>query len=153
MSILAIFRTIKVLKEIKIYFDYRRIIKDESLNSPYWTRLRLRYDWFGRIYTVVNLPPEVTMSRDFPADARPAYVFEELKPVNDYLTKLNLQEILTPSLKPIEETNGDSFLAVYYFLFRYISIIWIFRFFLEIFAISLIAYNWDSIANFFSTLG
>jgi hypothetical protein len=152
MSILAIFRTFNVLKEIKIYLDYRRIIKEESNNSPYWTRLRLRYDWFGRVYTVINLPPEVTMSRDFPADARPAYVFEELKPVNDYLTKLNLQEVLTPSLKPIEETNGDSFLAVYYFFFRYISIIWIFRFFLEVFAISALVYNWTSVVNFFHNL-
>lgn len=130
--ILAIFRIFKILKELVIYYKYRNAVYDESINSPIWTRLRLRKDWLRRIYTVVNLPPEITMSREFPADARPAYVFEELKPVNDYLTKLNLQEVLTPVLKPIPETNGDSYLVVYYFFFRYLSWIWIFRFLIEV---------------------
>ena len=118
------------------------------MNSPFWTRLRLRYDWLGRIYTVVNLPPEVTQSRDFPIDARPAYVFEELKGVNDYLTKLNLQEIITPVLKPLPETNGDSYLVVYYFFFRYLSWLWILRFLLEIAAIIFVALNWEYIITY-----
>jgi hypothetical protein len=97
---------------------------------------------------VVNLPPEVTMSRDFPRDARPAFVFEEIKGVNDYLTTLNLQEVLTPSLQPIEGTNEDSYLVVYYFFFRELSWIWLFRFFLEIaLAVSIITY-WTTIINY-----
>lgn len=108
------------------------------MNSPLWTRLRLRHDWLGRIYTVVNLPPEVTQSRDFPVDARPAYVFEEIKSVNDYLTKLNLQEIITPVLKPLPETNGDSYLVIYYFFFRHLSWLWILRFLLEVTAITFV---------------
>jgi len=100
--------------------------------------LRLRHDWLGRIYTVVNLPPEVTQSRDFPVDARPAYVFEEIKSVNDYLTKLNLQEIITPVLKPLPETNGDSYLVIYYFFFRHLSWLWILRFLLEVTAITFV---------------
>jgi hypothetical protein len=110
----------------------------------------LRYDWIGRVYTVVNLPPEVTMSRDFPVDARPAYVFEEIKPVNEYLTKLNLQEILTPVLKPIPETNGDSYLVIYYYFFRQISWIWVIRFFLEIICSVLIYANWEYISSLFN---
>jgi hypothetical protein len=88
------------------------------------------------------------MSREFPVDARPAYVFEELKPVNDYLTKLNLQEVLTPVLKPIPETNGDSYLVIYYFFFRYLSWIWIFRFIIEVVVIVLLALNWELIINY-----
>jgi len=146
--ILAIFRLLKILKELRIYYQYRDAVYDESVNSPIWTRLRLRKDWLRRIYTVVNLPPEVTMSREFPADARPAYVFEELKPVNDYLTKLNFQEVLTPVLKPIPETNGDSYLVIYYFFFRYLSWIWIFRFIIEIVMIVLLAWNWELIVKY-----
>lgn len=146
--VLAIFRLLKILKELRIYYQYRNSVYDESINSPIWTRLRLRKDWLRRIYTVVNLPPEVTMSREFPVDARPAYVFEELKPVNDYLTKLNLQEVLTPVLKPIPETNGDSYLVIYYFFFRYLSWIWIFRFIIEVAMIVLLALNWELIINY-----
>lgn len=146
--ILAIFRLLKILKELRIYYRYRDAVYDESVNSPIWTRLRLRKDWLRRIYTVVNLPPEVTMSREFPADARPAYVFEELKPVNDYLTKLNFQEVLTPVLKPIPETNGDSYLVIYYFFFRYLSWIWIFRFIIEVTAMILLAMNWELIIKY-----
>lgn len=146
--ILAIFRIFKIIRELRVYSQYRSTVKEESMNSPFWTRLRLRYDWLGRIYTVVNLPPEVTQSRDFPVDARPAYVFEELKGVNDYLTKLNLQEIITPVLKPLPETNGDSYLVVYYFFFRYLSWLWILRFLLEIAAIIFVALNWEYIITY-----
>lgn len=148
MYFLAILKIFKVLKELRTYSQYRSILKKESQNSPYWARLKLRYDWIGRIYTVINLPPEVTMSRDFPVDARPAYVFEEIKPTNDYLTQLNLQEILTPILKPIDETNGDSYLVIYYYFFRHLTWIWIFRLLLEISLISAIAIKWNYIANY-----
>jgi len=148
-NILAIFRIFKVLRELRIYSQYRSTVKEESMNSPFWTRLRLRYDWLRRIYTVINLPPEVTMSREFPVDARPAYVFEELKGVNDYLTKLNLQEIITPVLKPLPETNGDSYLVVYYFFFRYLSWIWIFRFLLEITGIVFLILKWNFLISYF----
>lgn len=146
---IAIFRLLKIIKEIRIYLSYRSTIKEEKDSSPFWVRLKLRYDWLGRIYTVVNLPPEVTMSRDFPQDARPAYVFEELRGVNDYLTKLGLQELITPTLKPIAETNGDSYLVIYYFFFRHISWGWIFRFLIELILIGLAAYNYEYIVNLF----
>jgi hypothetical protein len=146
--IFAFLGFLNVLREIKIYSDYRSIIRKERLNSPLWTKFKLRYDWIGRIYTVVNLPPEVTMSRDFPRDARPAFVFEEIKGVNDYLTTLNLQEVVTPSLQPIEETEGDSYLVVYYFFFRELSWIWLARFIFEISLTVLVIKNWGWITNY-----
>ena len=145
---LAILRLFNVLKEIKIYSDYRSILRKEKFDSPIWLKMKLRYDWIGRIYTVVNLPPEVTMPRDFPEDARPAYVFEEIKGVNDYLTKLNLQEVITPTLKPLPETGGDSYLVIYYFFFRYLSWIWIIRFLVEVVLISLLIVNWSTVINY-----
>jgi hypothetical protein len=148
--LLAIFRIFKVLKELRTYSQYRGIIRKESQDSPEWLKLKLRYDWIGRVYTVVNLPPEVTMSRDFPVDARPAYVFEDIKPVNEYLTRLNLQEVLTPVLKPIPETNGDSYLVIYYYFFRHVSWIWILRFFGELFLLSLLYFKWDYVISVFS---
>lgn len=142
------FRIFKVLKEIKLYREYLKVTKKESLDSPEWSRLRLRRDWFGRIYTVFNLPPEVTKSPDFPKYARPAFVFDQIKPINDYLTKLNLQELIAPSLNPIEGTDEESFLVVYSFVFRQISLLWIFRLIIEISILAFAFANLDWLISF-----
>ena len=105
-------------------------------------------NWFGRIYTVFNLPPEVTKSPDFPKYARPAFVFDQIKPINDYLTKLNLQELIAPSLNPIEGTDEESFLVVYSFVFRQISLLWIFRLIIEISILAFAFANLDWLISF-----
>jgi hypothetical protein len=135
------FRIFKVIKEIMLFREYLGVIKKESLDSPEWSKLRLRKDWFGRIYTVINLPPEVTKSPDFPKYARPSFVFEQIKPVNEYLTKLSLQELISPLLNPVEGTDEESFLVIYNFVFRQISWLWIIRFIMEIFGIYLLIAN------------
>lgn len=142
------FRIFKVLKEIKLYREYLKVTKKESLDSPEWSRLRLRRDWFGRIYTVFNLPPEVTKSPDFPKYARPAFVFDQIKPINDYLTKLNLQELIAPSLNPIEGTDEESFLVIYSFVFRQISLLWILRLIIEISILAFAFANLDWLISF-----
>jgi hypothetical protein len=143
------FRIFKVLKEISLYREYLKVIKKESLDSPEWSRLRLRRDWFGRIYTVFNLPPEVTKSPDFPKYARPAFVFDQIKPINEYLTKLSLQELIAPLMNPVEGTDEESFLVVYSFVFRQISLLWMLRIVIEISLIVLAFNHWDWILSFF----
>lgn len=125
------------------------MIKKESLDSPEWSRLRLRRDWFGRIYTVFNLPPEVTKSPDFPKYARPAFVFDQIKPINEYLTKLSLQELIAPLMNPVEGTDEESFLVVYSFVFRQISLLWMLRVVIEISLIVLAFNHWDWILSIF----
>jgi hypothetical protein len=144
------FRIFKVLKEISLYREYLKVIKKESLDSPEWSRLRLRKDWFGRIYTVFNLPPEVTQSPDFPKYARPSFVFDQIKPINEYLTKLSLQELIAPLMNPVEGTDEESFLVVYSFVFRQISLLWILRFIIEISLIVLAVNHWDWILSLFA---
>jgi hypothetical protein len=124
------------------------VIKKESLDSPEWSKLRLRRDWFGRIYTVFNLPPEVTKSPDFPKYARPAFVFDQIKPINEYLTKLSFQELIAPLMNPVEGTDEESFLVVYSFVFRQISILWMVRLAVEIALIAWVANHWDWISSF-----
>ena len=141
------FRIFRVIKEIRLYREYLRTIKKEYQDSPEWIKLKLRKDWFGRIYTVSNLPPEVTKSPDFPRYARPSFVFDQIKPINEYLTKLNLQELIAPMLKPIEGTDEESFLVIYSFVFRQISLLWIFWFLCQITGILLIAINWSLISS------
>ncbi len=142
-------RLFKVIKEIRLYREYLKIIKKESIESPIWSRRRLRKDWLGRIYTVVNLPPEVVFSVDMPKEARPSFVMSEIKPINDYLQSLNLQEILTLYMEPVKGTNDESYLVVYQYVFRNLSWLWILRFLAELTAIGLIASNWSSIVSIF----
>jgi hypothetical protein len=143
------FRIFKVIKELLLYREYLGVVKKESQNSPEWTRLRLRRDWFGRIFTVVNLPPEVTKSPEFPKYARPSFVFDQIRPINDYLTRLRLQELIAPTINPIKGTDEESFLVIYTFAYKQLSWLWIFRFFAEIALIVLVYSNWPDLVSLF----
>lgn len=138
------FRIFKVIKEIRLYRQYTKIIRDEELNSPKWSRANLRRDWIYRIYTVVNLPPQVTMSQDFPEESKPSFVMSELKPINEYLKYLNLEELLTMGINPIENTSNNSWLVVYQFVFRQITWLWILRFTLQIILLILLIFYYFS---------
>ena len=143
------FKLPRVLKEISLYREYTKQIRAEELNSPLWSRRNLRRDYLNRMYTVINLPPEVLMSNDLPKEARPSFVLNEIKPINDYLKSLNLEELLTVWIEPVKGTNEESYLVVYQFVFREISWLWIFRFIFEISLISFIIYKWECISNLF----
>jgi hypothetical protein len=93
------------------------------------------------------LPPEVLLSNDLPKEARPSFVLSEIKPINDYLKSLNLEELLTLWIDPVKGTNEESYLVVYQFVFREISWIWIFRFICELSIIGFILIKWSWISN------
>jgi len=143
------FKIFKVIKEIRLYREYRKIIRKEELDSPRWSKSNLRRDWFCRVYTVINLPPQVTMSPDFPEESKPSFVISELKPINEYLKYLNLEELLTMGIEPIGETQNNSWLVVYQFLFRQLSWAWIFWTILQITGIILLVSYWSLIVNLF----
>lgn len=120
----SIFKIFGVINDIKNYLYLRKIIKKEMMDSPLWVKNNLRVDWIGRIYTVVNLPPEVTMSPDLPKELWPAYLIDQSKGLNEYLTSLNLHEIIIPEYKEIPDST--SYLLVYYPYFRNFTRWWIF---------------------------
>ena len=134
------FRIIKVIKEIRLYREYSRIIKKEESESQIWRRRNLRRDRLNRIYTVVNLPLQVLASVDLPRESRPSFVIQELKPINEYLKSLNLEEIITMWIEPVKGTDEESYLVVYQFLFRHLSWLWILRLILELSIVSGLAY-------------
>lgn len=123
----------RVITDIKNYFFIKRTIK-KNTGTVEWEKFKLRVDWVGRIYTVINLPPEVIYSPDSPEEIRPAYILEESRPLNEYLTGLNLQEIIMPSINPIP--NSVSYLLVYSPYFQRLSVRWI------IYRIILILFIW-----------
>lgn len=119
----SIFKIFGVIRDIKNYIFLRKIIKKEMMDSPLWVKNNLRVDWIGRVYTVINLPPEVTMSPDLPKELWPAYLIDQSKGLNEYLTSLNLHEIIIPEYKEIP--GSDSYLLVYYPYFRDLTKWWI----------------------------
>lgn len=130
----------KIIIDIKNYFFIRKIIK-RNYNSVEWQKYKLRFDWIGRIYTVINLPPEVLHSPDTPQDIRYAYILEEMRPINEYLTKLNLHEIIIPKIKPIK--NSISYLIIYKPYFQKLSWKWIISQLLLIIVLLWLNYKFD----------
>jgi len=116
-------RIIEVLKEIGNYLYLRKVIRRNS-NTPEWTKLNLRVGWFGVIYTVVNLPPEVFEGEEVYYQV---FIIEKMKPINDYLASLNLQEIITPvvSSKVNKEEGKFAYLVKYQPLFRELTFGWV----------------------------
>lgn len=128
----------RVIIDIGNYFFVRRTIKN-NMNSIEWNKFKLRVDWIGRIYTVVNLPPEVIYSPDTPEEIRPAYVIEESKPLNEYLTRLGLSEVILPEITPIPKSI--SYLITYTPAFQRLSLRWIFYRICLILVISYLQYK------------
>lgn len=131
----------KVITDIRNYFFVKRVVK-KNQGTIEWEKFKLRVDWFGRIYTVINLPPEVLYSPDAPSEIRPAYVLEESRPINEYLTKLGLQEVIVPKINPIE--GSSSWLIVYTPFFQKLSLWWVFSrlIFILIFIWSQMRFEW-----------
>lgn len=132
----------KIINDIS---NYRFILKTIKKNKETieWNKLNLRSDWIGRIYTVINLPPEVIHSSDAPEEIRPAYILEESRPVNEYLTGLNLQEILLPEITPIE--NSISYLIIYKPYFRKLTLKWFIYRIILITSVIILQKNFDII--------
>jgi hypothetical protein len=143
------FKLIKVIREINIYRDFVKSVKDDMKISPIWIRRNLRIDKLNRIYTVVNLPPEIIFSNDLPVESRPSFVLNEIKPINEHFRNLNLEELLTVWMEPIKGTNNEAYLVVYQFIFREISWLWLIRFLFQIALILVAIVYWDKIIAMF----
>ena len=48
----------RAIIDIRNYIFLRKTIK-KNIETVEWKKYNLRHDWIGRIYTVVNLTPEV----------------------------------------------------------------------------------------------
>lgn len=88
-------RILRIYKELRNYFFLKKVIR-LNYNSADWNKQKLHKGWFGVIYTVINLPPEVIESEE---QYYQVYAVEQLMPINEYFTSLNINEIVTPRVK------------------------------------------------------
>lgn len=118
-------RLIKIIQEINNYFFIGRVLRKHQ-NTPEWNKHKLRVGYFNVIYCIVNLPPEVFESEEL---YYRAFIVEQLKPVNDYLASLNLQETVTLKVdSKIDKDQGVyAYLARYIPLFRELTLGWVIK--------------------------
>ena len=111
-----------IFREIKNYFFLKSVIRKESKNpESLWNTYNLRTNWYGRIYTVISLRDEEMGEEEM---VRNWMAMERMKPVNDYLTGLGIQEIIFPSIEKIPESR--SYLVVYSPLLKETTFMWFF---------------------------
>lgn len=106
-------------KEISNYFFILNTI-DKNVKTEAWLTHQLRVDIIGRIYTVISLREEDMGEME---DVKRFKVLERMRPVNEYLTGLGLQEVLIPNISEVE--NSRSWLVTYTPVFNQFSYIWL----------------------------
>jgi hypothetical protein len=107
IGLLKIKKTKLVLREIANYFFILKTI-DKYSKGKEWKDYNLRTDMIGRIYTVISLREEDMGDMEEVKNFR---VIERLRPMNEFLTKLGLQEVLVPNISEIP--NSRSYLVTY----------------------------------------
>jgi hypothetical protein len=90
----------KLYKEIRLWYIYRKVAK---ANEEFLASNNMRVDWIGRIYTVLNMPPEVLAS---PEIAQEGWVFQQLPKMTKVLMEMGIAEAAFPSMEKIEGTDG-----------------------------------------------
>jgi|688.fasta_scaffold47411_6 hypothetical protein len=112
-------KTRLVYREVKNYFFILSSI-DKNSGSQEWNNYKLRSDLIGRIYTVISLREEDMGEIE---EMRKFRVLERMKPINNYLTSLGLQEVLIPNIQEIDDSR--SYLVTYNPYFDQFSWSWL----------------------------
>jgi len=118
-------RIFNIFKEISNYLYVGRVIR-QHIGDKTWNKFLLRKAYFNVIYTVVNLPVEVQAAEEI---YWKTFVIENIKPLNDYLATLNLQDVVR--LKMISRIRPDD--GVYAYVIKYIPLFrdltwgWVFK--------------------------
>lgn len=118
LGLLNIKRTKEVYREIKNFFFILSVI-EKNKKTENWANRKLRADWIGRIYTIVNLSEEDMGEQE---EVKRFKVLEKVRYVNEYLEMLGLSEVIVPSIQSVE--NSRSYLVVYTPYFSQLSYIW-----------------------------
>lgn len=117
-------RTSLIFREIRNYFFVQKAIRKAS-KTKQWEDLKLRYTLTGRIYTVRSVTQE-DMGEE--VSVRRYKAMQMMYPINDYISSLGLQEVVTAGIENITDEEGietRSFLIQYIPLFNNLTVIWI----------------------------
>jgi|AntAceMinimDraft_4_1070372.scaffolds.fasta_scaffold59150_4 hypothetical protein len=100
------------LNDVLNYFTYLRVIKKAS-KTEHWKNLKLKLDWLGRVWFIMNLRTDDLGDPDVVKNAK---IVQRLRTYHKYFEEdLELAEIISIS---VSQKTQQSFLVVYYPLFR-----------------------------------
>jgi hypothetical protein len=86
--------------ELRIWWVFK---KTADQNTKLLNDSKLRVDWLGRVYTVVNLPEEVQTASP---EIQQAYVLQKISEFGDVMMKIGLGDIVYPEIQKINGTAG-----------------------------------------------
>lgn len=92
-----------LIKEINIWRKVRSVAKENEKNL---NENNFRVDWIGRIYTVINLPEEVTNQ----PISREGYVLMKLREYDILFLKMGIADVISPEMVELED--ADSYLLI-----------------------------------------
>lgn len=104
------------LQDVKNYAILRFAIR-KYRGTADWERFNLRVDWVGRIYTVFNPNPADAGDDKQMLDIK---LGERMIPCHKFIDTMGLSEVVAVSGEKIPDS--DSYLIVYYPIFKYLSI-------------------------------
>lgn len=92
---------VELYKDFKIWLIFRRTANEykENLNKDF----KLRVDWLGRIYGVINLPEEVQGAS---GEIQQAYVTQQIATYGQFMTKIGLADVVYPQIEKIPKSAG-----------------------------------------------
>lgn len=88
-------------KEFRVWWIFKKTANEnlESLNKDH----KLRVDWLGRIYGVINLPEEVQGAAN---EIQQAYVLQQISKFGDKMLKMGLADVVYPEIQKIKGSAG-----------------------------------------------
>ncbi len=102
-------------REISNLFFIRKVIR-KNKESEEWKKYELRLGYLNQIYTVISLRKEDMGEEEMVQRMK---VMEKIEPMNNYLSGLNLAEVIYPDIIKLPDTQ--SWLIVYWPLRNYFS--------------------------------
>jgi hypothetical protein len=100
-----------LFKRIKLYRHYRRLLRnnEEIISSP---KFNLRVDYVGRLYTVVNLPPDV---KTYGTEIAQRYINEYVTEVDKMFQSIGVSEYV--GILDIQQETEMDYVIVFGFKF------------------------------------
>lgn len=98
-------------KRFKLYRHYRRLLKnnEEALSNP---KYNLRTDYVNRIYTVVNLPPDV---KTYGTSLAQKYITEYISEVDKLFQQMGISEYV--GILDIKQETEMDYVIIFGFKF------------------------------------
>lgn len=107
---------LNIYYDIKAFLIIRKEIRKHRSTLD-WNKFNLRYDWMQRIYTVINPAPADKGDDENMINMK---AVDKVTPLNKYIASIGLAEVVSLSMEKIPDT--ESYLVVYYQIFRWLSL-------------------------------